>query len=129
MGKRPTMNLVELSDLEGIAIVMLNASACATGSGDRYAEINAQDLARYARRLKAIADRHRPAVEKTLTCASMGDCDGSAVTHIDEKGYVYCALCGNSRRQSGVRCRRMTAGEIHRAKRGEPFHYSRELTR
>lgn len=47
-----------------------------------------------------------------LKCAGMKEskCD-SKVTHIDEKGYIYCSDCGQ-RRKSSVRCRKLSEKEI-----------------
>lgn len=59
-----------------------------------------------------------------LRCDMQKDCEGT-VTHVDEKGYVYCAVHGPERRQSGIRCRQLTIGEIAKLDRGEPIPYYR----
>lgn len=41
------------------------------------------------------------------------------VTHIDEKGYVYCAEHGEQRHGSGIRCRKLKPWELNRILRGE----------
>jgi hypothetical protein len=46
----------------------------------------------------------------TLTCDMVRDCE-NPITHIGEKGYVYCA--GHVGRRSGVeRCRKITRAEM-----------------
>lgn len=65
------------------------------------------------------------AINTILTCANMrytnGTCD-CAVTHIGNKGYVYCAICAVIRRQSGYeRTRRLTKTEMRLLQSGEPI--------
>lgn len=43
------------------------------------------------------------------------------VTHIDEKGYVYCSEHGVQRRDSGIHCRQLKPWELNRILRGEPI--------
>jgi hypothetical protein len=47
------------------------------------------------------------------------------VTHIDEKGWVYCAPHGKQRKMSH-RCRKLTSGEIKTLKAGKPISYERK---
>jgi hypothetical protein len=65
------------------------------------------------------------ATEKTveLKCdgpigkSDRNDC-GAPVTHIDEKGYVYCKNCGKDRKESGRRCRKLTSKELQQLRMG-----------
>lgn len=44
------------------------------------------------------------------------------MTHIGEKGYVYCASCAVTRRDSGYeRCRKMRAWELALIREGKPL--------
>lgn len=54
-----------------------------------------------------------------LTCDMTADCD-KAVTHIDDKGYVYCAGHGEARRYHRP-CRKLTPSELAKLQRGEPI--------
>lgn len=48
---------------------------------------------------------------------------GREVTHIGEKGYIYCAFHAIGRRQ-WERCRKMRPHELNRIRRGQPLtHY------
>lgn len=71
--------------------------------------------------LRAIAKRveaHAGVVH--LTCDMERDC-AAPVTHIDEKGFVYCAKHGPERRHSGRRCRRLTPAELKQLRAGQPL--------
>lgn len=59
-----------------------------------------------------------------LTCSMSHDCK-KLVSYIDNKGFVYCADHGASRRASGVPSRKMTGSEIKKLERGEPIRYRR----
>lgn len=55
-------------------------------------------------------------------------CDGGwdkcigTVSMIGNKGYVYCCVCGPTRRQSGYeRVRKVTASELRTLQSGEPL--------
>jgi hypothetical protein len=63
--------------------------------------------------------------EKTgaLQCDMTTACT-CTVTHIDNKGYSYCASHGAARKQS-VPCRKLTRAEIERLKAGLTIRYSR----
>jgi hypothetical protein len=52
----------------------------------------------------------------TLRCEMRTSCE-RPVTHLDEKGYIYCEVHGHDR-QSWLRCRRLTAGELLRLEAG-----------
>jgi hypothetical protein len=55
----------------------------------------------------------------TLKCDMKRECT-EAVTHIDEKGFVYCRAHGISRK-SWMRCRQLTPRELKQLKSGEPL--------
>ena len=55
----------------------------------------------------------------TLTCDMRKDCK-QAVTHIDEKGYVYCSSHGDLRKCS-MRCRNLSEKEINQLESGKPL--------
>lgn len=81
-----------------------------------------QSRANSARILSLLNQADPPRV---LTCdGPIGKSDRSScaepVTHIDEKGYVYCRDCGNDRKQSH-RCRKLTAGELKQLRAGKPL--------
>ncbi len=57
---------------------------------------------------------------RTLQCC-FTKCPNT-VTHIGEKGWVYCASCAKDR-QYWERCRRMRAWEIRRLEAGYPISY------
>jgi hypothetical protein len=56
-----------------------------------------------------------------LLCDMAPYCLGE-VTHIDEKGYIYCAPHG-AQRKSYKRCRKLTKTEMRKLVNGEPFAY------
>lgn len=60
----------------------------------------------------------------TLKCAmGLGECSGE-VTHIDDKGYVYCTGHGERRRCDGVRkCRALRPAEITKLTIGQTIKY------
>lgn len=58
---------------------------------------------------------------KTLACQWVTDC-ASGVTHVDEKGYVYCATHGNTRK-SHCRCRKLTPTEKRTLEGGGTIKY------
>ncbi len=43
------------------------------------------------------------------------------VSHIDEKGYVYCAEHGAIRRRYGIRCRALSPAELATIRSGKPI--------
>ena len=57
-----------------------------------------------------------------LCCGMVKDC-AADVTHIDDKGYVYCTVHGEQRR--GYRpCRKLRPHELNRLRRGATLpHY------
>lgn len=66
---------------------------------------------------------------QAATCAGTGhvtttpSCDMTAgchrpVTHLDDRGYVYCAEHGAARTQPGIRCRKLRTHELNRLRRG-----------
>ena len=56
-----------------------------------------------------------------LTCQMVDGCT-AAVSHIDNKGYVYCAAHGVERRDWRP-CRRMRRWEIRELEAGRPIHW------
>lgn len=60
----------------------------------------------------------------TLRCDMKHEC-GEEVTHIDEKGFVYCGDHGYSRKFSH-RVRRLTKAEIKTLSSGGAIYYERE---
>jgi hypothetical protein len=54
-----------------------------------------------------------------LRCDMVDDCR-EAVTHIDSKGYVYCAKHGHERK-AYQRCRKLTPKEHAQLTAGEPL--------
>lgn len=59
-----------------------------------------------------------------LHCDMATDCAAS-VTHIDNKGYVYCAKHGVRRKASGVPCRQLQPTEKQKLESGETVSYER----
>lgn len=56
----------------------------------------------------------------TLRCDQEASCTAD-VTHIDDKGYVYCAAHGIARRMYVRPCRRLRPWEKRRLERGTPL--------
>ncbi len=54
-----------------------------------------------------------------LTCDMVEGCE-APITHIDIKGYIYCAKHGQERR-SYQRCRKLTRAELVRLQTGTPL--------
>lgn len=54
---------------------------------------------------------------RALTCDMTNDCH-EPITHIDEKGYIYCRAHG-IQRKTCCRCRQLQPAELNRLKRGE----------
>lgn len=52
---------------------------------------------------------------------------GVPVTHIDEKGFVYCEYHGLLRRACGVLCRKLRGHELKRLEAGKPLLRYRRL--
>jgi hypothetical protein len=57
----------------------------------------------------------------TLCCDMAHECK-AAVTHIDEKGFVYCADHGATRKNY-CRCRQLFPKELRTLRSGTPIHY------
>ena len=53
-----------------------------------------------------------------LKCDGLSAC-GAKVTHIDEKGFVYCQSCGLRRKQSQIRCRKLKSSELKSLENGK----------
>jgi len=56
-----------------------------------------------------------------LRCDMLRSCE-QPVTHIDNRGYVYCQAHGLARR-AACPCRQLRASERRRLERGEPVRY------
>lgn len=56
---------------------------------------------------------------KTLKCSGQDNCIQD-VTHIDEKGFVYCARHGEIRKQY-MRCRKLTTKELKQLSNDMPL--------
>lgn len=54
-----------------------------------------------------------------LHCDMRAACE-SPVTHLDEKGYVYCAEHGQIRKHS-MRCRKLSHEEVRHLESGNPL--------
>lgn len=65
-----------------------------------------------------------------LSCAGMNGRDCTLpVTHVDNRGFVYCSSHGDHRRASGTPCRKMTRAEIKRLEEGGTISYSKKAGR
>lgn len=85
----------------------------AYGEVDADLDIDAE-LEALARAVDALPPMHVP----DLRCTGMsGPCAG-AVTHIDNKGYLYCTACGERRKSTGTPCRKLRASERTRLEGG-----------
>ncbi len=60
---------------------------------------------------------------KRLVCDMERTCS-SPVTHMDEKGFVYCAAHGNDRKYT-MRCRKLAVWELERITAGLCISYER----
>lgn len=56
---------------------------------------------------------------RVLKCDMRDQCT-EPITHIDEKGFIYCRHHGIARRESGYRCRQLRGFELNRIKAGNP---------
>lgn len=61
-------------------------------------------------------------MSKQLTCEMSKDC-AQSVTHVDEKGFVYCTGHGIARRASGPRCRKLRPTEKRMLEAGQCIWY------
>lgn len=58
-----------------------------------------------------------------LKCEMRKECV-QGVTHIDNKGFIYCRFHGQARKESGYRCRMLTGGELKKLNSGQQLaHY------
>jgi hypothetical protein len=67
--------------------------------------------------ISTAADAHQPTLLAIETVSPRCDMDrtcADSITHIDEKGWLYCTKHGQQRSTSGIRCRKMTAAELQR---------------
>jgi hypothetical protein len=64
----------------------------------------------------------RPSSPQKLTCDMRRDCTRT-VTHIDNKGFVYCTSHGENRRTNGTPCRKMRPSEIEKLESGQTIRY------
>jgi hypothetical protein len=61
-------------------------------------------------------------VTEKLTCDMERSCT-RPVTHIDNKGWMYCTPHGEQRRTSGKPCRKLRSGEIETLESGRTIRY------
>jgi hypothetical protein len=57
--------------------------------------------------------------KRVLSCDMRREC-AKPVTHLDERGYVYCAEHGAIRKHS-MRCRKLSASELRHLESGQPI--------
>jgi len=57
-----------------------------------------------------------------LQCDMEKTCEG-AVTHIDNKGFVYCTKCSAKRKSGGTPCRKLTRAETKRLAEGQTISW------
>jgi hypothetical protein len=59
---------------------------------------------------------------KKLNCVQMvGATCSEGITHIDDKGFIYCQTCGLIRKASGRRCRKLKPNELKTLESGLPL--------
>jgi hypothetical protein len=58
--------------------------------------------------------------DNSLQCDQDRSCE-APVTHIDYKGWIYCARHGEQRRSGGIRCRWLRSWERRQLEAGEPL--------
>lgn len=58
----------------------------------------------------------------SLLCEMEDGCRGT-VSHVDEKGYVYCENHAVRRRASGIGCRKLRDNEVRRLEVGAAIRY------
>jgi hypothetical protein len=56
-----------------------------------------------------------------LRCDMGGGCHGP-VTHVDDRGFLYCAAHGE-KRKADTPCRKLRPAELKKLERGEPIDY------
>lgn len=112
---------IRIVDTQG-AVVLFTSRNPATGT----------ELFTYADAIQVAAmyvtKKSAPTTTLALTCDMERTCT-SPVTHIDVKGWVYCATHGPERRQHGTRCRKLTPTEIQQLRAGQPIAYQRKNPR
>jgi hypothetical protein len=62
-----------------------------------------------------------------LQCDMTTDC-ANPVTHVDEKGFIYCCDHGVTRKNY-CRCRKLLSNELRTLRNGKPIHYDPRLNR
>ena len=60
-----------------------------------------------------------------LRCDWSRDC-ARPVTHVDNRGFLYCELCALRRKAGGTPTRKLRPGEIKKLERGETIRYARK---
>ena len=58
--------------------------------------------------------------DKPLTCDMRKECS-EPVTHVDDKGWVYCTKHGQDRKLSRIKCRKLTPSELRQLQSGKPL--------
>lgn len=67
-----------------------------------------------------MSEQTSPSAGKALKCEMSHDC-AAPVTHIEEKGFVYCAEHGVRRRNIGRRCRQLRPWELTLLRQSKPL--------
>lgn len=55
-----------------------------------------------------------------LKCCGL-KCKDGLVTHIDNKGFIYCKVCGENRKLNGRKCRKLKSSELKTLLEGKPI--------
>lgn len=61
-------------------------------------------------------------------CEMTNDCE-APVTHLDEKGFIYCKEHGHDRRESGIYCRALRPWELRLIKDGKVIPSYRPISK
>jgi len=75
-----------------------------------------------ARKFEGIDKAALRAIRAELRCDGADGC-AATVTHIDNKGFIYCTGHGEARR-SWLPCRKMRAWEVAKLRAGETISYT-----
>lgn len=65
-----------------------------------------------------------PDTPRLLRC-DMHDACKAPVTHMDNRGFIYCETHGVARRQGGTPCRKLRPAELRKVEKGESISYLR----
>lgn len=87
----------------------------AYGEADADLDIDAE-LEALARAVDGLSDT-------PLRCVGMRAPCTEPVTHIDDKGYLYCRTCAEQRKRGGMRCRQLRPNERTKLESGGTIRY------